>query len=119
MPADLADSPKAEEEERNTDQAPPVAATDNEVAIVTATIETNFRESGDGMKGDLTETETESKEASPEWEEKERQKSRADELRSRTLPRRSSPHRRRFSFAAQINCTSSEAMATMMLGCCL
>ena len=36
------------------------------------------------MKGDLTETETESNEALSEWEE-ERQKSRANELRSRSL----------------------------------
>ena len=62
---------------------------------MTATIETNLRqgdpETGvDGMKGDLTETEMESNEALTAWEE-ERQKSRADEFRSRSLLRRSSP----------------------------
>ena len=56
-----------------------------EVAIVTATIESNFRQGdletkADGMKGDLTETETESNE-----------KSTADELRSRSLLKRSPP----------------------------
>ena len=50
---------------------------------MTATIETNLRQGDletevDGMKGDVTETETES-EALSEWEE-ERQKSRADEV---------------------------------------
>ena len=61
MPVDLADSQKADEEDRKTDHAPLVAATENEeVATLTATIETNFRqgdlETGvDGMKGDLTE----------------------------------------------------------------
>ena len=88
MPTRLADSLKADEEDRKSDHAPLVAAKDNEVAIVTATIETNLRqgdlETGvDGMKGDLTETERESN-----WA---RQRSRADEVRSRSLLRRSSP----------------------------
>ena len=78
---------KADEEDRKTDHAPLVA--------VTATIETNLWEGDletgmDGMRGDLTQMETESNEALSEWEE-ERQKSRADELRSRSLLRRSSP----------------------------
>ena len=78
MPADLADSLKAD--------APLVAATENEeVATLTATIETNLwqgdLETGVGsLSGD---------QASSEWEE--RQKSRVDELRSRSLLRKSSP----------------------------
>ena len=69
MPSDLADSLKADEEERKTAHVPLVAVTDNEVvATLTATIETNFQQGDlkigvDGMKGDLTETETESNEA--------------------------------------------------------
>ena len=75
MPTDLADSLKADEEERKTDHAPLVQVKENEeVAIVTATIETNLRQ---GMKGQM---ETDSNE-----------KRRADELRSRSLLRRSSP----------------------------
>ena len=72
MPADLADSQKAVEEDRKTDHAPLVAATENEeVATLTATIETHFRQGDlvDGMKGDLTETETDSNEALSEWGE--------------------------------------------------
>ena len=64
--------------------APLVQAKEIEVATVSRT------SGGDGMKGDLGETETESNEASSEWEE-ERQKSRADEIRSRSLLRRSAP----------------------------
>ena len=80
MAADLADSLKADEEDRKSDHAPLVAATENEeVATLTATIETNLRQ-GD-LSGDW---------ASSEWEE-ERQKSRANELRSRSLLRVSSP----------------------------
>ena len=75
-----------------------------EVAIVTAAIETNLRQGDletevDGMKGDLTETETKSNEALSEWKE-ERQKSSADELRSRSLLRRSSPQSMRRVFVA-------------------
>ena len=96
MPADLADSLKADKEDRKTDHAPLVAVMENEeVATLTATMETNLRQGdlenrADGIKGDLTETETESNEASSKWAE-ERQKSRAYELRSRSLLRRSSP----------------------------
>ena len=58
MPADHADSLKADEDNRKTDHAPLVASTENEeVVTLTATIETNFRQ------GDLgTDTETESNE---------------------------------------------------------
>ena len=93
MSDDLADSLKADAEDRKIDHAPLVAATeDEEVATLTATIETNLRQGDletevDGMKGDLTETETKSNEALSEWEE-ERQKSRADELGSRWFLRR-------------------------------
>ena len=95
MPTDLADSLKVDEEDRKSDHAPLIQAKEDGVAAVTATIETNLRQGEaetevDCMKGDLGETETESNEASSEWEE-ERQKSRADELGSRSLPRRSSP----------------------------
>ena len=94
MPADLADSLKAVEEDRMTDLAPLVATTEIEVANVTATMETNLRqgdlETGLGsLSGD---------QASSEWEE--RQKSRADELRSRSLLRRSSPQSMRRGFVA-------------------
>ena len=64
MPADLAESLKADEEDRKTDHAPLVAATENqEVATLTATIQTNLRQGNlavevDSMKGDLAETET-------------------------------------------------------------
>ena len=75
MLADLADSLKADEEDRKTDHAPLVAATENaEVATLTATIETSL------WQGDL-ETSVGSlsgDQASSEWEE--RQKSRADEF---------------------------------------
>ena len=79
--------PQADEEDRKTDHAPLVTAKENEVVTMTATIETNLRQGdletgADGMKGDLTETETESSEALSE---------RAEELRSRSLMRRSSP----------------------------
>ena len=95
MSADLADSQRADEEERKTNHAPLDAAKKQETATVT--IQTNFLEGDlktevDGMKGNLTETETENNEASSEWEEEdERQKSRADELRSRLLLRKLSP----------------------------
>ena len=79
-PADLADSLKADEEDRKTDHAPLVQVKENEEV---ATCD-------GGMEGDLTETETERNEALSEWEE-ERQKSSADELKSRSLLRRSSP----------------------------
>ena len=85
MPADLADSQKADEEDRKSDHAPLVAVTKNEVTTVTATIETNLRQ-GD-LEGDFTETETAGDEALSEWAE-EFQKSRADELRCRSLLRR-------------------------------
>ena len=54
---------KADEEDRKTAHAPLVAVTKKEVAMLTATIQTNLRqgelESGvDGRKGDLTETES-------------------------------------------------------------
>ena len=95
MAADLADSLKAGEEDRKTDHAPLVQVKENEVDMLTATIETDLRqgdlETGvDGMKGDLTETETKGNEALSEWEG-ERQKSRADELRSTSLLKSSSP----------------------------
>ena len=62
MPADLADSPKADEEERKTAHAPLAAAKENEVATVTATIETNLRQGDlggevDSGNGYLAETE--------------------------------------------------------------
>ena len=84
--ADLAHSQKADEEDRKTDHAPFVAAKENEkVDTRTATIETNpqqgdFETGVDSLTGG---------QASSEWEE--RQKSRADELRSRSLLRMSSP----------------------------
>ena len=54
MPADL-----AHEEDRKTDHAPLVQAKENEVATVTATIETNLRQGGVVVKGEVaTETET-------------------------------------------------------------
>ena len=131
MLADLADTLKADEEDRKTDHAQHVAVTENVVvATVTAAIEMNLRqgdvETGtdslpgdealseweerqkgraeelvtihdtvnletevDGTKGALAETENSlaGDEASSEWEE-ERQKGRADELRSRLLLRR-------------------------------
>ena len=88
-PFGLTDTQKADEEDRKTDHAPLVAATENDVATLTATIERNLGQ-GDigvevgGMKGDLTETQTESTEASSEWEE-DRQKSRADEIRREVI----------------------------------
>ena len=56
MPADLADSLKANEEDRKTDYAPLVQVKENEVVMLTATIETNLRQGDlgvevDGMKG--------------------------------------------------------------------
>ena len=84
MPADLADSLKADEEYRKTDHATLVAAKESEEVATLGDFETGV----DVMKGDLTETE--SNEALSEWEE-DRQKRRADELRSRSLLRRSSP----------------------------
>ena len=73
MPTDLADSLKADEEDRKTDHTPLVQVKENEVVMLTATIETNLRQG-------LTETEDHfsGDEASSEWEE-EREKSRADE----------------------------------------
>ena len=67
-------------EDRKTDLAPLVKVKENEVVMLTATIEPNLRQGdlgeADGKKGDLTETENHSSgdEASSEWEE--RQKSR-------------------------------------------
>ena len=60
MTADLADTLKADEEDRKTDRAPLVAVTENEeVAKLTATIETNFRQDGAVVKEEVaTETET-------------------------------------------------------------
>ena len=46
MSADLADSQKPVEEDRKSDHAPLVHAKENEVATVTATIETNLRQGG-------------------------------------------------------------------------
>ena len=74
MPADLADSQKADEEDRKTDDAPPVAVTESEEVATLTAIETNLRqgdlETGVGsLSGD---------QASTEWEE--RQRSRAEEL---------------------------------------
>ena len=92
----ISESLKTDEEDRKTDHAPLVAVTENEkVSTLMATIETNLRQGDigvevDGVTGDLTETETKRNEASSKWEE-DRQKSRADEFRSRSLLRRSSP----------------------------
>ena len=70
MPADLADSLKADEEDRKTDHAPLVAVTENEeVATLTATIGTNLETGAGSLSRD---------QASSEWEE--RQKSRSEEL---------------------------------------
>ena len=97
MPADLADSLKADEEDRKTDHAPLVAATENqEVATLTATIETNLRQGDlgvevDSMKGDLAETENSLAGDEASSEREERQKSRADGLRSRLLLGRERP----------------------------
>ena len=80
--ADLADYLNADEEERKTDNAPLVEAKENEVAAVTATIETNLwghlGVAADSVKDDLAETENSvaGDEASSEWEE--RQKSRVE-----------------------------------------
>ena len=83
MSAGLADSQRAYEEDRKSDHATLVAATESEVATLTVTIETNLRQGGlgvevDSMKGDLADTENSLTvdEASSEWEE--RQKSRAE-----------------------------------------
>ena len=83
MPADLAYHLKADEEERKTDNAPVVAATENEVVTVAATIETKLWHgdpgvAADSVKGDVAETENAvaGDEASSEWEE--RQKSRVE-----------------------------------------
>ena len=87
MPADLADSLKADEEDRRSDHAPLVEVTENgEVATLTATIETNFRQ-GDiaievvAFSGDQASSETEN----------HCQKSRAEGLRCRLLMWRLSP----------------------------
>ena len=72
--------------------APLVGAQENKVATLVATIEMrqgDLQTGADGT-GDLTETETESNEVLSKWEE-ERQKSRANKLRSRSLLRRSPP----------------------------
>ena len=63
MPGDLADSQKPDEEDRKSAHAPLVAGKENEeVATVTATIETNIRQGDfgvevDSVKGDLAEME--------------------------------------------------------------
>ena len=59
MPAGLADTLKADEEDRKTDRAPLVAVTENEeVATMTATIETNLPLFGAVVKEEVaTETE--------------------------------------------------------------
>ena len=44
MPEDLADTLKANEEDHKTDHVPLVQAKENEVATLTATIETNIRQ---------------------------------------------------------------------------
>ena len=44
MPADLANSLKADEEDRKTDHAPLVVTENEEVATLTATIETNLKQ---------------------------------------------------------------------------
>ena len=55
MPTDLAESLKADEEVRKTDHAPLVAVTENEeVATLTATIETNLRQDLETGVGSLT-----------------------------------------------------------------
>ena len=61
-------SPTADEEDRRSDHVPLAVVTENEVATVTATMETNLRQGDletevDGMEGDVTETETEINEA--------------------------------------------------------
>ena len=87
MPIDLANSVKADEEDRKNDHATLVAAT------LTAMLETHFRQGdlgvqADGIKGDLTETENSFAGDEASSEREERQKSRAYELRSRLLLRR-------------------------------
>ena len=58
MPTGLADALKADEEDRKTDHAPVVQVKANEVATVTATIETNLRQGGALVKKEVaTETE--------------------------------------------------------------
>ena len=59
MPVDFSDSLKADEEDRKTDHAPLVQVKANEVATVTATIETNLQQGGAVVKEEVaTETET-------------------------------------------------------------
>ena len=59
MTCPLADTLNADEEDRKSDRAPLVAVTENEVATVTATIETNVRQGGAVVKEEVaTETET-------------------------------------------------------------
>ena len=89
MPADLADSLEADEEDRKTDHAPQVQVKENEVVMLTATIETNLRQGDLGVDVD-GRSHFSGHQASSEWEE-ERQISRADELRSRVLLRSSCP----------------------------
>ena len=62
MSADLADSQKAVEEDRKSDHAIVVAAEENQVATLTATIETNLWQGDvgvevDSVEGDLAEVE--------------------------------------------------------------
>ena len=125
MSADLADSQKADEEDRKSDHATLVAAKEFEVTTLMATIETNLRQGDfgvevDSMKGDLAETENSlaGDEASSQWEE--RQKSRADELRSRLLQRRSSPQlMRRFCGRATARVRSLRRTHKFLLQGCL
>ena len=64
MPADLADTLNADDEDHKTDRAPLVAVTENEeVSTLTATIETNLRQGGAVVKEEVA-TESCSAEAS-------------------------------------------------------
>ena len=92
MPADLADSLKADEEEGKTNHAPLVAAKENEIATLTATIEMNLWQGDlavevDSVKGDLAETEKslEGDEASSEWEERQKSRVESPQLMRRFL----------------------------------
>ena len=94
MPVDLDDSLKADEEDRKSNHATLVAVTENdEVATLTATIETNLQQ------GDF-ETGVGSLFGCRPSGRRSWQKSRAGELRSRSLLRRSSPQSVRRFFVA-------------------
>ena len=93
MPADFADSLKADEEDRKTDHATLFAAKENEgVATLTATIETNFRQGDlgvevDSVEGDLAETENSAADdgASSAWEERQKSRVKSPQFARRFL----------------------------------